>query len=125
MLMFNDHIGQFFKNIQNKLNVINKNINHTTETIKFYAATTKKKNMHQIEIKSMTSMIFYNNEQQKRQLNESQKKKIIMVKIKKQKNKKELKILSTKELLKRVTKIKKKRNVNDASIIKRRRENVY
>ncbi len=43
MLMFNDHIDQFFKDIQNKLNVINKNINHTTETIKFYAATTKKK----------------------------------------------------------------------------------
>ncbi len=43
MLMLENHIKQFFKNIQNKLNVINKNINHIVETVKSYAAATKKK----------------------------------------------------------------------------------
>ncbi len=75
MLMLENHIKQFLKNIQNKLNVINRNINHTVEAVKFYAAATKKKNTLQIGFKhSTTSITFYNNEQQKKQLNESQKK---------------------------------------------------
>ncbi len=40
--MLENHINQFFKNIHNKLNIIDKNFNHTAEAIKTYVATTKK-----------------------------------------------------------------------------------
>ncbi len=97
------------KEINIRLNNLERNTAKIIFTLFIYANVTKTKNMQNVEF-TIVIIATYNNINQQRQLKKIKKEKRIIFKIKKQKKRKNLRMISTKEMMKRLQRIEKTKN---------------
>ncbi len=99
------------KEMNIRLNNLERNTAKITFILFIYAIVTKTKNMQSVEF-TIVIIATYNNINQQRQLNKTKRERKVIFKIKEQKKKENLKMLSTKELMKHLQKAEKmKKNV--------------
>ncbi len=89
-----------------KLNNLERNIAKITSILFIYAIVTRTKNMKSVEF-TIVIIAIYNNINQQRQLKKIKKERRVIFKIKEQKKKENLRMLSTKELMKRLQRVEK------------------
>ncbi len=92
-----------------RLNNLERNIAKITSTLFIYAIVTKTKNMQNVEF-TIVIIATYNNINQQRQLKKIKKERRMIFKIKKKKKRENLKILSTKKSIERLQRIEKMKN---------------
>ncbi len=92
-----------------RLNNLERNIAKITSTLFIYAIVTKTKNMQNVEF-TIVIIATYNNINQQRQLKKIKKERRMIFKIKKKKKRENLKILSTKKSIERLQRIDKMKN---------------
>jgi hypothetical protein len=108
-LIVKNQIFLALKEMNIRLNNLERNIAKITSILFIYAIVTKTKSMQNVEF-MIVIIATYNNINQQRQLKKIKRKKRMIFKIKKQKNRKNLRMLSTKKLMKRLQKIEKTKN---------------
>jgi hypothetical protein len=92
-----------------RLNNLERNTAKITFTLFIYAIVTKTKSMQNVEF-TIVIIATYNNINQQRQLKKIKKERKMIFKIKEQKKRKSLRMLSTKELMKRLQRTEKMKN---------------
>ncbi len=97
------------KKMNIKLNNLERNIAKITFILFIYAIVTKTKNMQSVEF-TIVIITTYNNINQQRQLKKIKKERKMIFKIKEQKKRKNLRMLLTKKLMKRLQKVEKTKN---------------
>ncbi len=89
-----------------RLNNLERNTAKITSTLSIYAIVTKTESMQSVEI-TIVIIATYNNINQQRQLKKIKREKRVIFKIKEQKKRESLRVLSTKELMKRLQRAEK------------------
>jgi hypothetical protein len=108
-LIVESQIFLALKEINIRLNSLERNTAKTTSTLFIYANVTKTESMQSVE--STTVIIAtYNNINQQRQLKKTKRERRVIFKIRKHKKRESLKVLTTKELMKRLQRAEKTKN---------------
>jgi hypothetical protein len=97
------------KEINIRLNSLERNTAKTTSTLFIYANVTKTKSMQSVE-STIVIIATYNNINQQRQLKKTKRERKVIFKIKEHKKRESLKMLTTKELMKRLQRAEKTKN---------------
>ncbi len=97
------------REINIRLNSLERNTAKIIVTLFIYANVTKIKNMQSVKF-TIVIIATYNNINQQRQLKKIKREKKVIFKIKEQKKRENLRVLSTKELMKRLQRIEKTKN---------------
>jgi hypothetical protein len=105
-LIVEDQIFLTLRKMNIKLNNFERNTAKITSTLSIYAIVTKTKNMQSVEFTTVI-IATYNNIIQQRQLKKTKREKRVIFKIKEQKKRESLRVLSTKELMKRLQRAEK------------------
>jgi hypothetical protein len=108
-LIVEDQIFLTLKKMNIRLNNLERNIVKITFTLSIYAIVTKTKSMQSVEF-TIVIIATYNNINQQRQLKKTKRERRMIFKIKEQKKKENLRMLSTKELMKRLQRAEKTKN---------------
>jgi hypothetical protein len=108
-LIVENQIFLALKEINIRLNSLERNTAKTTSTLSIYANVTKTKNMQSVEF-TIVIIATYNNINQQRQLKKTKRERRVIFKIKEHKKRKNLRVLTTKELMKRLQRIEKTKN---------------
>jgi hypothetical protein len=108
-LIVKNQIFLTLREINIRLNNLERNTTKISFTLSIYAIVTKTENMQSVEF-TIVIIATYNNINQQRQLKKIKRERRVIFKIKEQKKKENLKVLSTKELMKRLQKAEKTKN---------------
>jgi hypothetical protein len=106
-LIVERQISLTLKEINIKLNNIERNTAKIIITLIFYAVATKTSAQREIDVTTTTIIASYNNINQQRQLKKAKKKKTLIFKIKKQSEKNNLRMLFVKKLIERLQRVEK------------------
>jgi hypothetical protein len=111
-LIVKRQISLTLKEINIRLNNIERNIAKIIITLIFYAVATKTSAQREIDVTTTTIITSYNNINQQRQLKKAKREKTLIFKIKEQSEKNNLRMLFVKKLIERLQRIEKiKKNV--------------
>ncbi len=108
-LIVENQIFLALKEINIRLNSLERNTAKTISTLFIYANVTKTESMQSVEF-TIVIIATYNNINQQRQLKKTKRERKVIFKIRKHKKRESLRVLTTKELMKRLQRVEKTKN---------------